>query len=253
MTDIFDVPDLVDFEITNNHNHYFMLANRLIPPASSVANTTMAQPIRLSKLGVDFCTFKWDYRNNAELRDICEPGGLLELTPITLAGQGVVCPFDNKGIASGGSAPSTTQNGALWFKSPENIMFYMDTTVNKWLSIQHKEYSVGRGFALAQNIALFGIDGTPTSQTPILIPNDETIVGMLLESESNTAWSAEVRDFDTKIPIVGANLAMPVGQQTTHSTNFSIDLTAGTKVEIFLSSAGPISFPRVKIFTRLRG
>lgn len=245
---IFDVANLIGFELENNSGHYFTLAGRLVPPKEAVATTANYQPIATNKLGIDFCKFKYEYNQSPEMRAWFDDG-LIVATPITGA-AGIVCSWEN-GV--GTASPTPTASGATWIRTPDGTVFVYDNVRSAWLGQGYQKYSTGRGFGLAQNIALFGEDGTPTSQTPIRIPRNEMLVGITLESESTDSWTLELRDFTSKTLITGATFSTTSGNKSGSTNTLGVALDAGQEIEVYLSSATPISFPRAHFFTRERG
>lgn len=253
---IFSNPDTYNFYITNTTDHYFGIAGRLIPPSSMVLGTDREQPVRLDRLGIDYCQFKKEYVTYPELRDLFDIGDLTAV-PLTTPGGGVVCPWEpiTVNVSGGGSGGGIWQgsgvptgNESLWVRPTDGLIF--TKAGSKWLSNATYEYYAGRGFASANNSSLYSIDSTPTSSSPFFIARDETITRIKMESGNTLGWTMRVRVFDTTTDILFRD--MPVGENV-KEYDLSVDLNAGEKFEIYVeSAAGGIIYPRVKLFTRER-
>jgi hypothetical protein len=240
MVDIFDVADLVDMTLENTTNRYFSIDGKLVHPNHEAEE--------LYHFGIDFCRMKENYYKSAEMRRWFDEGYLVSV-PITDAVKGAkICPFESGGI--GGAVPPA-DTSLLWRRTPDGMLFSYDEGRSRWLSVNFKPYTVGRGFATTTDLALYGVDGTPTGQTPVVFAENETLVGMTLESESTAVWTAKLRDFTTKADIAGAahNLS---GTKASYTHALTVDFNAGDQVEVYLDGTS-ISFPRVTLYTRVRG
>lgn len=262
--DIFSNPDTYNFYITNTTDHYFGVAGRLIPPSSMVLGTDREQPVRLDRLGIDYCQFKREYVTYPELRELFDIGDLTVI-PLASPGQGVVCEWENfvptptvvnvncggggsggsGGIWQGSGPPTGTE--PLWIRPTDGGLF---TRVGaRWLSNALYEYNSGRGFASTNNASLYSIDSTPTSSTPFFIAKDETIVKIKMESGNALGWAAKIRIFDTLTDLHTETMGVGLNGK---EEEVAVDLNAGDKIEVYVESSAGIIYPRVKLITRER-
>lgn len=244
---IFATADLVGFSIENTDNAYYSLTGPDIPLKPFETKT-------LDELHVDFCTFKRTYESNATLRALFDDA-ILIATPITSAGNGIVCGFQEADfmqmfMESSPIPPSTAPN-KIWNRTPDGTQFIWNAPLNKWLSTDKQQKEVGRNFTTVSDQYLFGADGVPTNESPIICEGPVTIVQMASTTSSSASYTVEIRKQTAPgVYTMVASMLVPISTAY-RSGSLNIDLDVEDTFAIYLSGSN-VEKPRVDIYYRER-
>jgi hypothetical protein len=144
------------------------------------------------------------------------------------------------------SPPGSPVAGDLFVRNTDHRLFAYNGT--KWLDVSTEREGSGRNATGVSNSFLRGYNGAPTNLSPILIPEDITIVGVSLLSNNAVTWSALILPTTGTTPIYtlasgGANQAI--------DNAVNVDVASGQRLRVYCLGTG-VNYPRIDIMYRRR-
>lgn len=243
--DIFATPDLVGFSIENTlpYQSFSLTGMDKLGPLETKT---------LQQLRVDFCVFKATYQSNMTLRALFDNGTLVA-TPITDPGNGIVCAltedsFTKSFIETSPTPPISVAPGKIWIRSTDSSQFSWNAGLNKWLSTDKQQKELGRNFGTAQDQYLFGPDGLPSNESPLIAEGNLCIMQATVSCKTASAFSIEIHKYVSGSWVSVGSFSNPGAVQAVSS--FNIDVGSGDRLALYLN--GVADHPRVDIYYRER-
>lgn len=190
----------------------------------------------------------------------CEPGdsalaveGTIKSKQITLtqgakAGHVLVSNSLGQGewsapIISSESAPITDVAGSLWYKVPDNSLYYLNSTLNKWLSIESESITL-RSSQVAINNSYLDIVDNGYAQTPSVIKVfDYVVTDLEFEVEQSAPMAVELHTDSGAIK--DAKFEFAEGSKK-HLKGLNIPIKSGIPLRVFINGSNVIK-PKVKL------
>lgn len=190
----------------------------------------------------------------------CEPGdsalavdGVIKSKQITLtegakAGHVLVSNSLGQGewsapIISSESAPITDIPGSLWYKVPDNSLYYLNAELNRWLSIESESVTL-RSSQVAISNSYLDIVDNGYAQTPSIIKVfDYVVTDLEFEVEQAAPMAVELHS-DSGI-IKNAKFEFAEGSKK-HLKGLNIPIKSGVPLRVFINGSN-ITKPKVKL------
>ena len=143
----------------------------------------------------------------------------------------------------GPTPPGGVTNGYLWASSTNSQLYQYDAVRTKWLGLNERKLIMGKR-TNTTNSYVFTMDSIASNTNPELleathIGEEWTLVSILASNEAGVTahggWTAEIQD-DTAT-IIGS-LVVANGTDLSVSTTLNIDITAGTRIQMYVTGTG---------------
>lgn len=158
-----------------------------------------------------------------------EDGGYDEINVSDL--DGVLADPQHPSVV-GDTPPGSPSNGDLWFKTPENVLYYYDETRGKWLSIKTQKFGWGHDTADGNLLRAYGVN-IPQSGQEILVPVNSTVTGVYAKARGGDA----TKQF-TLLQNGGAFHTFSLAAGVYKNLSLNLDLSADDGIWVEAAAAG---------------
>jgi hypothetical protein len=139
--------------------------------------------------------------------------------------------------------PGSPTNGNLWFKTPENRLYYYDSTRGKWLSVEVWQIGWGHDTADGNLLRAYGVNA-PHVGTEQLVPANSTVTSVFAKARGGNA----TKQF-TLLQNGGALHTFSLAAGVYKNLTLNLDLSADDGIWVETAAAGTPTFDVTVFYT----